>query len=82
MLGTQVCLSSCYLACHVSSLNLMPDRSGERFFHITVPWWGTIVGYIICLSTPSVGGRYVGMFLMASGYAGKQRPSIESKHHV
>ncbi|KAJ3554618.1 hypothetical protein NM688_g3016 [Phlebia brevispora] len=46
------------------------DRTGERYFHIAGPWWGVIVGYIIGLSTPSVGGRYVGMFLMASGYAG------------
>lgn len=46
------------------------DRSGERFLHITVPWWGVMVGYIIGVSTFSVGGRYVAMFLMASGYAG------------
>nr|VWO95816.1 Uncharacterized protein [Ganoderma boninense] len=46
------------------------DRSGERFLHICVPWWGVIVGYIIGVSTFSIGGRYVAMFLMASGYAG------------
>lgn len=46
------------------------DRSGERFFHIAGPWWGVMVGYIIGLSTASVGGRYFAMFLMASGYAG------------
>ncbi|GJE91460.1 MFS general substrate transporter [Phanerochaete sordida] len=46
------------------------DRSGERFFHVAAPWWGVMVGYVIGLSTPSVGGRYVAMFLMASGYAG------------
>ncbi|EJD07977.1 MFS general substrate transporter [Fomitiporia mediterranea MF3/22] len=46
------------------------DRSGERFLHLAVPWWGVMVGYIIGVSTFSVGGRYVSMFLMASGYAG------------
>ena len=55
---------------HYISLILL-DRTGERYFHINIPWWGVIVGYIIGLSTPSVGGRYVAMFLMASGYAGK-----------
>ena len=30
-----------------------------------------VVAYIIGVSTSSVGGRYVAMFLMASGYAGK-----------
>ena len=48
----------------------MLDRTGERFFHICVPWWGVIVGYIIGVTTFSIGGRYVAMFLMACGYAG------------
>ncbi|KAL5521337.1 hypothetical protein ACEPAG_9261 [Sanghuangporus baumii] len=46
------------------------DRTGERFFHIAGPWWGVMIGYIIGVSTFSIGGRYVAMFLMASGYAG------------
>ncbi|EKM53443.1 uncharacterized protein PHACADRAFT_163762 [Phanerochaete carnosa HHB-10118-sp] len=46
------------------------DRSGERFFHIVGPWWGSMVGYVIGLSTMSIGGRYFAMFLMANGYAG------------
>ncbi|OBZ69787.1 hypothetical protein A0H81_10482 [Grifola frondosa] len=46
------------------------DKTGERYFHICVPWWGVIVGYIIGVTTMSIGGRYVAMFLMASGYAG------------
>ncbi|KAI0629055.1 MFS general substrate transporter [Trametes polyzona] len=46
------------------------DRTGERFFHHCGPWWGVILGYIIGVSTFSIGGRYVAMFLMASGYAG------------
>ncbi|KAI0766995.1 MFS general substrate transporter [Fomes fomentarius] len=46
------------------------DRTGERFLHICVPWWGVVVAYIIGTTTMSVAGRYVAMFLMASGYAG------------
>ena len=46
------------------------DRTGERFFHLCVPWWGVILGYIIGVSTFSIAGRYVAMFLMACGYAG------------
>jgi len=46
------------------------DKTGERFFHIASWWWGVIVGFIIALSTMKVGGRYVSLFLMASGYAG------------
>ncbi|KAJ7740223.1 MFS general substrate transporter [Mycena maculata] len=46
------------------------DRTGERYFHLAGTWWGVILGFIISLSTTSVGGRYVSMFLMACGYAG------------
>ncbi|KAJ7134733.1 MFS transporter [Mycena epipterygia] len=46
------------------------DKTGERFFHITGWWWGVILGFIISLSTMSVGGRYFSMFLMSFGYAG------------
>ncbi|KAI0759993.1 MFS general substrate transporter [Trametes elegans] len=46
------------------------DRTGERFFHVCGPWWGVILGYIIGVSTMSIAGRYVAMFLMACGYCG------------
>ncbi|QRW21161.1 major facilitator superfamily transporter [Rhizoctonia solani] len=46
------------------------DKTGERFFHIAGWWWVVIVAYIIALSTMATAGRYVSMFLMASGYAG------------
>ncbi|KDQ49271.1 hypothetical protein JAAARDRAFT_63791 [Jaapia argillacea MUCL 33604] len=46
------------------------DRTGERFFHVSFWIWGTMIGYIISLSTSSVGARYVSLFLMASGFAG------------
>lgn len=47
------------------------DKTGERFYHTVLPWWGVILGFIISLCTKSVGGRYLSMFLMASGYAGR-----------
>jgi len=46
------------------------DMTGERFWHITVWLWVVIVGYIIAQATMSVGGRYVSLFLLASGYVG------------
>ncbi|KAJ6504752.1 MFS general substrate transporter [Mycena vitilis] len=46
------------------------DKTGERYFHIAGWWWAVMLGFIIGLSTDSVGGRYVAMFLMACGYAG------------
>ncbi|KAF9441561.1 MFS general substrate transporter [Macrolepiota fuliginosa MF-IS2] len=46
------------------------DRTGERYFHIAGWWWGVIIGFIIGLSTMSVAGRYVSLFLMACGYVG------------
>ncbi|KAJ7485985.1 MFS general substrate transporter [Mycena galericulata] len=46
------------------------DKTGERFFHIAGWWWAVILGFIISLATPSVGGRYFSMFLMAIGYVG------------
>ncbi|GBE81286.1 MFS general substrate transporter [Sparassis latifolia] len=56
------------IVCCVNSWHA--DKSGERFFHQSWPWWGVIIGYIIGVSTMSTGGRYVAMFLMACGYAG------------
>ncbi|KAK7691722.1 hypothetical protein QCA50_005122 [Cerrena zonata] len=58
--ATIVCLANAWNA----------DRTGERFLHLNVWWWGVILAYIIGTTTMSVGGRYVAMFLMASGYAG------------
>ncbi|PPR01382.1 hypothetical protein CVT24_006220 [Panaeolus cyanescens] len=46
------------------------DKTGERFFHIAGWWWGVILGFIIALSTFSIAGRYVALFLMACGYVG------------
>ena len=34
-------------------------------------WWIAIVGYIIGLTTTSVAGRYVALFIMTPGFCGK-----------
>ncbi|KAF9451481.1 MFS general substrate transporter [Macrolepiota fuliginosa MF-IS2] len=46
------------------------DRTGERFFHVTAFWWMSILGYVVALSTMSVVGRYIALFLLASGHTG------------
>ncbi|KAJ6492571.1 major facilitator superfamily domain-containing protein [Mycena vitilis] len=46
------------------------DRTGERFFHISVWIWAMMVGFTISLCTMSVGARYFSMFLMAIGDVG------------
>ncbi|KAF8806520.1 MFS general substrate transporter [Phlegmacium glaucopus] len=46
------------------------DMSGERYWHITSWLWAVVFGFIIAQSTMSISGRYVSMFLMASGYVG------------
>ncbi|EJD08020.1 MFS transporter [Fomitiporia mediterranea MF3/22] len=45
------------------------DKTGERFFHQSNSQWGTIIGFIIGLSTLVTGGRYVALFLLAAGHA-------------
>jgi len=60
ILGAIVC---CLNAWHA-------DRTGERFFHQTLWWWGVMLGFIISLATTNTAARYVSMFLMACGYAG------------
>ncbi|KAJ7146818.1 major facilitator superfamily domain-containing protein [Mycena epipterygia] len=56
------------IVCVVSAWNA--DRTGERFFHISVWVWAMMVGFIISLCTMSVGPRYLSMFLIAIGDAG------------
>ncbi|KAJ7315306.1 MFS general substrate transporter [Mycena albidolilacea] len=46
------------------------DKTGERFFHISIWIWAMMVGFIISLCTMSVGARYFSMFLMAVGDVG------------
>ncbi|KAI0787162.1 major facilitator superfamily domain-containing protein [Irpex lacteus] len=46
------------------------DMTGERFYHITVPFAVGIVGFAIATQTMNVGWRYFALFLMAQTYAG------------
>ncbi|KAI1077958.1 MFS general substrate transporter [Whalleya microplaca] len=58
-------------SCAVSLLNAWhADRTQEKFWHITGPILGGIVGFIISMSTENIAARYVALFLQASAYAG------------
>ncbi|KAJ7149878.1 major facilitator superfamily domain-containing protein [Mycena crocata] len=46
------------------------DRTGERFFHISVWLWAMMAGFILSMCTMSITARYFAMFLMAIGDAG------------
>ncbi|KZP03843.1 MFS general substrate transporter, partial [Athelia psychrophila] len=45
------------------------DKTGERFWHITVPLLFGIVGFAIAAATLNTGARYFSLFLMAQSYA-------------
>lgn len=46
------------------------DKTQEKFWHIVVPIFFGLVGFIISMSTSNTGGRYVALFLQAQSYAG------------
>ncbi|KAB5535164.1 major facilitator superfamily domain-containing protein [Coniochaeta sp. 2T2.1] len=47
------------------------DRTGERYWHITIPLWFAIVAYIIAATTSATAPRYLAMMLMVpSVYTG------------
>ncbi|KAL2260112.1 hypothetical protein VTK26DRAFT_6003 [Humicola hyalothermophila] len=60
------------LAVAVTYLNAThADKTGERYWHITVPMWVAIVAYIIAATTTQVAPRYVSMMMMVpSVYSG------------
>ena len=43
------------------------DRTGERFFHISIPLCFGVVGFVIAASTTSFAPRYFAMMLMPAG---------------
>lgn len=43
------------------------DRTGERYFHITLPLYVAVVAFIIAAATTSTGPRYLAMMLMPPG---------------
>ncbi|KAK1224397.1 hypothetical protein PQX77_012693 [Marasmius sp. AFHP31] len=46
------------------------DKTGERFWHIAIPYAFGIVGFVIAISTMNTAARYIALFLMAQAYAG------------
>lgn len=40
------------------------DRTGERYFHITIPLYVAVAAFIIAACTTTVGPRYLSMMLM------------------
>ncbi len=52
------------------------DRTGERYFHITLPLYIAVIAFIIAAATTTTGPRYLAMMLMPAGiYTGKHFPS-------
>ncbi|MCJ1280098.1 hypothetical protein MMC21_007924 [Puttea exsequens] len=43
------------------------DKTGERYWHITVPLYFAVIAYIIAASTTTIGPRYFAMMLMPAG---------------
>ena len=43
------------------------DRTGERYWHITVPLYFSVLAYIIAAATTATGPRYFAMMLMPAG---------------
>jgi hypothetical protein len=58
-----------YLLCCIVALgvSLSADRTGERYFHFTIPLWTFVIGSIISASTTSTGSRYFAMMIMLLG---------------
>jgi hypothetical protein len=46
---------------------LIPDRTGERFFHITIPLCFAVFAFILAAATTKTAPRYVAMMLMVPG---------------
>jgi hypothetical protein len=53
------------LAVAVTYLNAThADKTGERYWHITIPLWVAVIAYIIAATTTHVVPRYLSMMLM------------------
>ncbi|ODQ65401.1 MFS general substrate transporter [Nadsonia fulvescens var. elongata DSM 6958] len=46
---------------------LHTDKTGERYWHATIPLWVGIVSFIVAVATTSVGARYFAMMIMIPG---------------
>ena len=43
------------------------DRTGERYFHVTLPLYIAVIAFIIAATTTKTGPRYLAMMLMIPG---------------
>lgn len=43
------------------------ERTGERYFHVTVPLYFAVVAFIIAAATTTTAARYLAMMLMVPG---------------
>ena len=43
------------------------DKTGERYFHITLPLYFAVIAFIIAATTTTIGPRYFAMMLMPAG---------------
>ncbi|KAI9721833.1 MAG: hypothetical protein M1812_002169 [Candelaria pacifica] len=43
------------------------DRTGERYFHITLPLWVAVAAFILAAATTATAPRYLAMMLMVPG---------------
>lgn len=57
-------LLSCIVALGVS---FNADRTGERYFHFTLPVWVSVAGFIISAAVVNVPARYFSMMIMLPG---------------
>lgn len=46
---------------------LHADKTGERYFHITLPLYVSVIAFILAAATTSTGPRYLAMMLMVPG---------------
>ncbi|KAH9904229.1 MFS general substrate transporter [Epithele typhae] len=46
------------------------DKTGERYWHVTIPNLAGVLGFVIAACTMNTAARYVSLFLMASSYSG------------
>jgi hypothetical protein len=50
------------------------DKTGERYWHISIPLWVAVIAYIIAATTTHVAPRYLSMMLMVSPHLPRHSP--------
>ncbi|KIJ12951.1 hypothetical protein PAXINDRAFT_14315 [Paxillus involutus ATCC 200175] len=59
-----------WIVCTITALIVAShsDLSGERFWHMCIPFLVAIAGFVLAMSTMSTGVRYLSLFLMTLSY--------------